>query len=50
MLERVVVRDEYEQVIYEDVIDVSSEEDLEDIYSTARRFNARVFRYGVHDE
>lgn len=50
MLERVVVRDEYDQVIYEDVVDVNSEEDLDDIYLTAHRFNARVFRYGVDHE
>lgn len=47
MLERVVVRDCYDQIIYEDVIDVQSEEDLENIYTTARRFDARVFRYSM---
>ncbi len=47
MLERVVVRDCYDQVIYEDVIDVKSEEDLQDIYDTALRFEAQVYRYSA---
>lgn len=45
MLEHIVVRDIYDQVIYEDVIDVKSEDDLQDIYDEALRFEARVYRY-----
>lgn len=46
MLRLVVVRDRFLNVVYEDIIDYNSEEDLEDIYACADKLDCTVSLVG----
>lgn len=47
MERRVVVRDDFDNIVYEDVIDYTSEEDLEEINALADKLGCHVFLMSV---